>query len=308
MSYLYGNHVLKSGLGRITDNTPAYAGVVVCSMSDVPLGFATTAKSTLDCRKLDPSGIVAFHQARAEEASAQTAAHSVAAGGHWGVPALRGGHDWRHHRLAGCSLRKAGWTPNAWSLAHRSLASPKPASPLAPAGTLSLQLLRQGGSRPCYWLQLILLCSLEPGSLRLQVAALLALADSRRQALVRHGPLGVLHVRAALQESERKERWEPELRCTCTSCARPKEPTTTRATKGRPARTRRWVAARALILASLAQLDLPGARRMWQRVHQATCCGLAARLTCPGRTIWTLHFEACLEACSQEPASSSGPS
>ena len=64
MSYLYGNHVLKSGLGRITDNTPAYAGVIVCSMSDVPLGFATTAKSTLDCRKLDPSGIVAFHQAR----------------------------------------------------------------------------------------------------------------------------------------------------------------------------------------------------------------------------------------------------
>lgn len=63
MSFLYGNHVLKSGLGRITDNTPAYAGVVVCSMTDIPLGFATTAKSTLDCRKLDPSGIVAFHQA-----------------------------------------------------------------------------------------------------------------------------------------------------------------------------------------------------------------------------------------------------
>ena len=63
LSFLYGNHVLKSGLGRITDNTPAYAGVVVCSMADVPLGFATTAKSTLDCRKLDPSGIVAFHQA-----------------------------------------------------------------------------------------------------------------------------------------------------------------------------------------------------------------------------------------------------
>jgi 60S ribosome subunit biogenesis protein NIP7 len=24
MSFLYGNHVLKSGLGRITENTPAY--------------------------------------------------------------------------------------------------------------------------------------------------------------------------------------------------------------------------------------------------------------------------------------------
>ena len=36
-SFLYGNHVLKSGLGRITDNTPQYQGVVVYSMGDVPL-------------------------------------------------------------------------------------------------------------------------------------------------------------------------------------------------------------------------------------------------------------------------------
>eukprot|EP00240_Pyramimonas_obovata_P007306 CAMPEP_0118933718 /NCGR_PEP_ID=MMETSP1169-20130426/12276_1 /TAXON_ID=36882 /ORGANISM="Pyramimonas obovata, Strain CCMP722" /LENGTH=180 /DNA_ID=CAMNT_0006876523 /DNA_START=69 /DNA_END=611 /DNA_ORIENTATION=+ len=63
MSYLYGNHVLKSGLGRITENTPAYQGVVVMSMSDIPLGFGTTSRSTQECRKLDPSAIVAFHQA-----------------------------------------------------------------------------------------------------------------------------------------------------------------------------------------------------------------------------------------------------
>ncbi|KAK9841275.1 hypothetical protein WJX74_002996 [Apatococcus lobatus] len=63
MQYLYGNHVLKSGLGRITENTPVNAGVVVYSMSDVPLGFGVTAKSTSDCRKLDPSGIVVLHQA-----------------------------------------------------------------------------------------------------------------------------------------------------------------------------------------------------------------------------------------------------
>ena len=36
-SFLYGNHVLKSGLGRITDNTPQYQGVIVYSMGDVPL-------------------------------------------------------------------------------------------------------------------------------------------------------------------------------------------------------------------------------------------------------------------------------
>ena len=36
-SFLYGNHVLKSGLGRITENTPQYQGVIVYSMNDLPL-------------------------------------------------------------------------------------------------------------------------------------------------------------------------------------------------------------------------------------------------------------------------------
>ena len=63
MQFLYGNHVLKSGLGRITENTPAYTGVVVYSMADVPLGFGVAAKSTAECRSADPSGVVAFHQA-----------------------------------------------------------------------------------------------------------------------------------------------------------------------------------------------------------------------------------------------------
>eukprot|EP00798_Chlamydomonas_sp_ICE-L_P011441 gene11441-34149_t len=63
MQFLYGNNVLKSGLGRITENTPAYTGVVIYSMSDIPLGFGVTAKSTNECRAMDPSGIVSFHQA-----------------------------------------------------------------------------------------------------------------------------------------------------------------------------------------------------------------------------------------------------
>jgi len=62
MQFLYGNHVLKSGLGRITEATPAYTGVVVLSMGDVPLGFGVTAKSTADCRGLEPGGIAVFHQ------------------------------------------------------------------------------------------------------------------------------------------------------------------------------------------------------------------------------------------------------
>eukprot|EP00850_Spirogloea_muscicola_P015088 SM000113S24044 [mRNA] locus=s113:134118:135218:+ [translate_table: standard] len=63
MSFLYDNHVLKSGLGRITESTTQYQGVVIYSMADVPLGFGIAAKSTQDCRKLDPNVIVAFHQA-----------------------------------------------------------------------------------------------------------------------------------------------------------------------------------------------------------------------------------------------------
>ncbi|CAH1240055.1 NIP7 [Branchiostoma lanceolatum] len=62
-TFLYGNHILKSGLGRITESTSQYQGVVVYSMSDIPLGFGVAAKSTQECRRTDPMSIVCFHQA-----------------------------------------------------------------------------------------------------------------------------------------------------------------------------------------------------------------------------------------------------
>ena len=71
--FLYGHHVMKSGLGRITENTPKYQGCIVYSMSDLPLGFGVAAKATSECRHADPMNIVTFHQAdigeyiRAEE-------------------------------------------------------------------------------------------------------------------------------------------------------------------------------------------------------------------------------------------------
>jgi 60S ribosome subunit biogenesis protein NIP7 len=37
MPFLYGNHVLKAHIGRITQDTPEHQGVVVFSMSDIPL-------------------------------------------------------------------------------------------------------------------------------------------------------------------------------------------------------------------------------------------------------------------------------
>ncbi|KAH9082141.1 secretory pathway protein Sec39-domain-containing protein [Lactarius deliciosus] len=83
MPFLYGNHILKAHLGRITEDTPEHQGVVIYSMNDVPLvnelrlclirrnlfqclsvqGFGVTSRSTVDTRKLDPTAIVVFHQA-----------------------------------------------------------------------------------------------------------------------------------------------------------------------------------------------------------------------------------------------------
>ncbi|CAG8556043.1 7211_t:CDS:2 [Paraglomus occultum] len=63
MSFLYGNHVLKAHIGRITEDTPEHQGVVIYSMADVPLGFGVTARNTIDIRKLQPTDIVVFHQA-----------------------------------------------------------------------------------------------------------------------------------------------------------------------------------------------------------------------------------------------------
>lgn len=81
MPFLYGNHVAKAHLGRITEDTPEHQGVVVFSMNDIPLvsvplypssitriltwskGFGVTSRSTVDTRKLDPTAIIVFHQA-----------------------------------------------------------------------------------------------------------------------------------------------------------------------------------------------------------------------------------------------------
>ncbi|CAG9858519.1 unnamed protein product [Phyllotreta striolata] len=61
--FLYGNHVAKSGLGRISENAEKYQGVVVYSMTDLPLGFGVAARSTAECKHADPLATVCFHQA-----------------------------------------------------------------------------------------------------------------------------------------------------------------------------------------------------------------------------------------------------
>eukprot|EP00389_Voromonas_pontica_P010590 GDKH01016138.1.p1 GENE.GDKH01016138.1~~GDKH01016138.1.p1 ORF type:complete len:181 (-),score=29.22 GDKH01016138.1:106-648(-) len=62
-AFLYGNSVVKRHLGRITENTPKNAGVVIFSMSDVPLGFGVTSRSTAEMRSADTEAVVAHHQA-----------------------------------------------------------------------------------------------------------------------------------------------------------------------------------------------------------------------------------------------------
>lgn len=48
MPFLYGNHVVKAHLGRITEDTPEHQGVVVFSMNDTPLVRAKVVQSFSD--------------------------------------------------------------------------------------------------------------------------------------------------------------------------------------------------------------------------------------------------------------------
>jgi 60S ribosome subunit biogenesis protein NIP7 len=62
-TFLYGNHVLKGHLARITENTPSNIGVVIFSITDIPLGFGVCMKTTSQCRDLDPTQVVVINQA-----------------------------------------------------------------------------------------------------------------------------------------------------------------------------------------------------------------------------------------------------
>nr|CAX70519.1 60S ribosome subunit biogenesis protein NIP7 [Schistosoma japonicum]CAX75369.1 60S ribosome subunit biogenesis protein NIP7 [Schistosoma japonicum]CAX75370.1 60S ribosome subunit biogenesis protein NIP7 [Schistosoma japonicum]CAX75371.1 60S ribosome subunit biogenesis protein NIP7 [Schistosoma japonicum]CAX75372.1 60S ribosome subunit biogenesis protein NIP7 [Schistosoma japonicum] len=61
--FLYGQNILRSGIAKMSENTPQYAGVIVMNMSDMPLGFGVAAKSSLQVKNTDPMTVVLFHQA-----------------------------------------------------------------------------------------------------------------------------------------------------------------------------------------------------------------------------------------------------
>ena len=63
-SFVYGNHVVKAHVRRVTDETPVNGGVIILSeQGEIPLGFGTAARSVGDIRNGGPEAIVVYHQA-----------------------------------------------------------------------------------------------------------------------------------------------------------------------------------------------------------------------------------------------------
>ena len=62
-NFLYGNHVLKAHIARVSENALKYTGVVVLTLSNVPLGFGVMAKGSQEFKESDPSAIYIFNQA-----------------------------------------------------------------------------------------------------------------------------------------------------------------------------------------------------------------------------------------------------
>ncbi|PVU94692.1 hypothetical protein BB561_002361 [Smittium simulii] len=68
MSFLYGNHILKAHVGKMSEDVPEHMGVVIYSLdSDTPLGFGATAKAATEVSKANPNAIIVYHQADAGE-------------------------------------------------------------------------------------------------------------------------------------------------------------------------------------------------------------------------------------------------
>ena len=62
-NFLYGNHVLKAHIARISENTSKYSGVIVMNLNNVALGFGVLAKAAEELKTAEPSAIYVFNQA-----------------------------------------------------------------------------------------------------------------------------------------------------------------------------------------------------------------------------------------------------
>jgi hypothetical protein len=94
MPFLYGNHVLKAHLGRITDDTPEHQGVVIYNMSDVPVVSLYSLLQVITFLTIDllsKSGIRSYCTVNGGYAAVGSYVDCrVSSGGCWRVPSVRG--------------------------------------------------------------------------------------------------------------------------------------------------------------------------------------------------------------------------
>lgn len=61
-NFLYGNHVLKAHIAKITEGSERNCGVVVYTLSDMPIGFGVLGRSPEEFKLMDPTAIVVINQ------------------------------------------------------------------------------------------------------------------------------------------------------------------------------------------------------------------------------------------------------
>jgi 60S ribosome subunit biogenesis protein NIP7 len=63
MPFLYGNHILKHHVARMSEAIPQYAGVVIFNLKDMPIGFGASSRTVQQLKDSEPTAVVFFNQA-----------------------------------------------------------------------------------------------------------------------------------------------------------------------------------------------------------------------------------------------------
>ncbi|ELP95280.1 hypothetical protein EIN_430860 [Entamoeba invadens IP1] len=62
MSFMYGNHLVKSGVSKITEGMAKNVGCVMFNENEIPIGFGTTAISGIEFARIGLTSMVCFNQ------------------------------------------------------------------------------------------------------------------------------------------------------------------------------------------------------------------------------------------------------
>ena len=63
MPFMYGDHLTKRGVSRVSDDMARNVGCVIFNENDMAIGFGTTACSAVEFSRLNPTAIVCYNQA-----------------------------------------------------------------------------------------------------------------------------------------------------------------------------------------------------------------------------------------------------